>query len=136
MKNAHTHFQPMKSCIYGWYLLATHFFALLCVVSITPLFLFPVFLLFTLISFSIYFFRAPTILSLRYNKKTEWILILSDNAVERAELLSSSVMMRHFLILHFKTINTDTKRTLLLFSDSLSSRDFQSLRRYIKMGFL
>lgn len=76
------------------------------------------------------------IVSLQYEQKREWILVLADHSIERAELLSSSVMMRHFLILHFNAVDSGIKRTAVLFSDSFSGADFQSLRRCVKMGFL
>jgi len=136
MKNSPTYFQPQKSRIYGWYLLSTHLFALICVSSVTSFFLFPVFFLCVTISFLIYFCRAPKIISLQYDQKRKWILELTDHSIERAELLSSSVMMRYFLILHFKALDSGIKRTSLLFSDSFSPLDFQALRRCVKMGFL
>lgn len=136
MKNSLTYFQPKKSTIYGWYLLSIHLFALICIASISPFFLFPVYFLFATISFLVYFFRSPEIISLQYDKKREWILCLQNSEIARAELLPSSVMMRHFLILHFKVFDSGKKKTSLLFSDSLSQQNFQALRRAVKMGFL
>lgn len=129
-------FQLQSSDMFFFYLIFIHLFALLCVWFITPWFLFIFFLVGALISFFYYLWRDEKIITLQHDKKTEWILQLSDDSMERAELLPSSVMMRYFLVLHFKCTYSLEKKSLILFSDSFSDNDFKSLRRCVKMGFL
>ena len=136
MNSTRYFFQPAKSTFYFWYLVFTHLFALTCIWFIAPGFLFMFFLLCMSISFSYYYCRNEKIIALQHDKKTQWMLELFDGETERAELLSSSVMMRYFLVLHFKLTNSSKKKTLLLFSDSFSKIDFQALRRCVKMGYL
>jgi hypothetical protein len=136
MKNTQHHFTPHRSIIYGWYLILIHLFAVICVCLVTSIFWVPVFLILGVLSFLFYFFRTPIIMSLQLVRKREWMLILADQSIERAELLASSVMMRHCIILHFKIMNSGKKRTSLLWSDAFSPQDFQMLRRAVKMHFL
>ncbi|OGT49797.1 MAG: hypothetical protein A3E53_04875 [Gammaproteobacteria bacterium RIFCSPHIGHO2_12_FULL_39_24] len=121
--------------VYSFYLISVHFFSVICITTVTSLFLFPFFLLCFAISFLYYFFRVDEIITLQYSKKTEWILELRDGRIERAELLPSSVMMHYFLVLHFKCFTSSEKKTIVLFSDSFVKKDYQALRRCVRMGY-
>lgn len=92
-------------------------------------------LFFLIISFIFFLERDQKIMTLEYAQKTEWILYCHDDQIFRMQLLSSSVMMRYFLVLHFKGEN-EYKKTLVLFSDMFSSENYRRFRRCVKMGFL
>ncbi|OGT41231.1 MAG: hypothetical protein A3F13_09755 [Gammaproteobacteria bacterium RIFCSPHIGHO2_12_FULL_40_19] len=134
--NTNLFFQPQQSILYRGYLILTHVFALLCIGSLVPEWLLIFLLLIATGSFYHYFFRDQNITALKYDKKTEWILHYVNDSMERGNLLPSSVMMRYFLILHFKGLSNARIDTIVLFSDSFSSKDFQALRRCVRMGFL
>ncbi len=133
---AGTIFNPKKSLTYQRYILFTHLFALISVVIVTSLFLFPVFLLCFSISCLYYLSRPEKMITLQYDCDKEWILTLHNSEIVRAELLPSSVMMRYFLVLHFKYEHAPHSKNILLFSDQFSRTDFQALRRCVKMGYL
>ncbi len=95
-----------------------------------------VIVLFCLISSFLFFLeRDQEIISLQYAQETEWLLHGNDDRVLRMTLLSSSVMTRYFLILHFTDENR-YKKTVVLFSDVFLSGNYRDLRRCVKMGFL
>ncbi|HLB56273.1 MAG TPA: protein YgfX [Coxiellaceae bacterium] len=128
-------FQPKKSVLYFWYLIFMHIFATFCIWIVSPIYLFFIFLLFLITSFLYYFYRTEKVLALQYDKKTKWILELYDEKIMPAELLSSSVMMRYFLVLHFKCDDLSRKK-MILFADSFSEENYRALRRCIKIGYL
>ena len=132
----HYLFRPKKSRIYLIYLIMTHFFAMTCVWCVVPimlfLFIFPCFI----ISFLYFLSCDESVISLQHDKKTEWILQLSDAGNARAVLLGSSVMLSHLLILHFKIGDDSERKTIVLFSDCFSSTEFRALRRCVRMGYL
>jgi len=135
VSNLQKFFKPQKSRIYCAYLVFTHGFALLSVLLVLKFWAL-LFLPIITLSFLFYHHRENHIISLEHDKKTQWVLHLSNGLFERVELLPNSVMMRYFLVLHFMCINTGKKETLVLFSDSFSGNDFRSLRRCVKSGYL
>ena len=129
-------FYLKKSHIYFYYLVFTHLFSLTCVFIVSPVFFDNIFLLLLIISFLYYLLHDQKIMSLRHNQKTEWILGLPNGEMRYVTLLPSSVMMRYFLVLHFKCIHSDRKERMVLFTDHFSKEDYRALRRCMKMGYL
>lgn len=129
-------FRLQSSIVYRMYLIATHLFVLLCVWSVLSLWLCLVFLLPWGFSFLYFWYRNQNISALEYCNKTEWVLHYADDTVARVVLLPSSVMMRYFLILHFKGTSMTQNEIIVLFPDSFSRNDFRLLRRCVRMGFL
>jgi hypothetical protein len=129
-------FQPQKSTLYFYYLIFTHLFAFISVCTIAPLFFDFIFFGILIILFLYHSFRDEKIISFQYAEKTKWILTLNDKTKVEAELLSSSVMMRHFLVLHFKLSNSADKKRMVIFSDHFSRKNFKAFRRCVKIGFL
>jgi hypothetical protein len=128
---------PLKhSPIYIGYLISIHLFAFVCAAMVLPALLHVIILFCLIISFLFFLERDQEIISLQYAQKTEWMLHCNDDHVLRMQLLPSSVMMRYFLILHFKDENLPDKKTLVLFSDLFSPENYRDLRRCVKMGFL
>jgi hypothetical protein len=86
------------------------------------------------ILFSYHFFYQPVVLWLQYASKKEWMVCYQNNHIERAVLLSASVMTRYFLILRFQGIASGRKTKVILFSDSFSPDAYRALRRSVRMG--
>lgn len=134
MKTHHL-FLIKQSRIYIVYLLLLHFYAFLSIDMIAPHFLYPIFLCISFISFCRYAFHN-TFISLAYDKKRDWLIIKKNNEIIHAELLTSSVLLRHCIILHFQIKHSKTKKCICFFSDHFSNDNFQTVRRHMKMGFL
>lgn len=126
-------FRMQKSAIRNGYFVLLYCFAMGCVwftfTGITLLF-------FIALLVFVGCFHEEKIISLAYDKKREWILELNNAVFERATLLASSVMFQYLCVLHFELVQSKQKKTLVLFPDNLSARDFPLLRRCVKMGFL
>lgn len=128
---------PLKhSPIFIGYLISIHFFAFISAAMVLPNALHVIILFCLIISFLFFLECDQKIITLEYAQKTEWILHCRDDQIFRMQLLSSSVMMRYFLILHFTSENVTDKKTLVLFSDLFSPENYRDLRRCVKMGFL
>lgn len=125
-----------KSMFHLCYLIFTHLFAFICICMIAPFFFDGIFLLFVAASFLYYLFYDQKMTSLQYDQKTEWIVELNNGKIMHATLLPSSVMMRYFVVLHFKCIHSAKKKRMVLFSDHFSKDDYRALRRCMKMGYL
>ncbi len=123
------------SPIYIGYLISIHFFAFACIAMVLPNALYVIALFCLIMSFLFFLERDQEIITLEYAQKTEWIVHCHDDQVVRMQLLPSSVMMRYFLVLHFKGDN-EYKKTLVLFSDMFLSENYRHFRRCVKQGFL
>lgn len=134
MSNQYHSFQPKKSSIFVVYTIVLYLFAIGCVwFTFSGLTLFFLLTIIFLISKKR---ENRTIISLQYDKETEWILQLTNETIVRTMLLPTSVMWRYLCILHFESLQSKERTTLILFADSLSSRDFQLLRRCVRMGYI
>lgn len=128
---------PLKqSPIYIGYLIAIQLFAFRCTAMVLPIALHVIVLFCLIVSFLFFLERDQGIIFLQYNQKTEWMLYCNNDRVLRMQLLSSSVMTRYFLILHFTGEKVADKKSLVLFSDMLSPENYRHLRRCVKIGFL
>ena len=126
-------FLPHPSVFRFIHITLVYFFSVTCVFFLQ----FPFnFICFLLLPFLYYFTRDEKIISLQYDKKREWILQWSEQKFKRATLLGSSVILRYLVILHFRDVADEKQKIFYFFSDSFSQKDFQSLRRCMKNGFL
>ena len=125
-----------SSSFYIGYLIFLHIFAYICAVTVAPNTLHVIILFCLMISFLFYLEQDQKIISLEYMRKTDWILHYSDKRVLRMQLLSHSVMMRYFLVLHFQSELTNQKQSVVLFSDMFSDAEYRQVRGCVSMGFL
>lgn len=130
-------FVPAPSRLYFFYLCGVHCFAFACIgITFSGALFFVFSILLILCGAYYYFFDYPEIVSLTFLKETEWNVQLLNAGVEHAQLLGSSVMFRYMMILHFQLFSSRKKKSIVLFCDSFSKRDYQALRRCVKIGYL
>ncbi|MDP1573642.1 MAG: hypothetical protein Q8L78_01720 [Coxiellaceae bacterium] len=70
--------------------------------------------------------------SIEYKKEDVWILESAAEGIVPAKLLSSSVMMRYLLILHFEALRRKQKKIVVIFPDQLMFKAYRALRRGVK----
>lgn len=124
------------SWIYRIYSVLVHVFAVLCIASVVSFYTCLMGLIVMTGSFLFYFYRKESIVILECTDQKEWIVHRANAEIARAEILSSSVMMSWFLILHFEVLNDKQKKRCIVFRDSLSREDFYALRRCVRCAFL
>lgn len=122
--------------MYRIYSVLVHLFAVFCVISVTSFYMCWLSVLALIGSILFYGCRKETIAMLECTDKKEWIVHQASAESVRVEILSSSVMMSWFLIVHFEVLQNKQKMHRVVFCDALSRDDFYALRRCVRCAFL
>ena len=126
-------FRPQYSFVQIIYSVILAVFAMICVLTSQLL---PT-IIAVLIGGIFYFLsRSKTIIAFRFDGKQAWILETEMHQFQEASLLGSSVLWRYLIILHFQLMKTGERRTVCVFSDSITMDEFRLLRRCVRMCFL
>lgn len=133
-----THFQPVASKTVRLILIGIHGLAILATLANTLPWAIKIILLVLIIGYLVaYLYHCKHSKyrdSIYFSEAEGWSTGFNKNQIQPVKLLGSSLSTRWIIVLHFKMVDTST-RSLLIYRDSLSAKQYHHLRLMLKLYF-